>query len=152
MEFTLALEFTFSSQLYHEILSNVQIYSDYITVCLSVHWWMFPKYVNSTADSLPVAKAEELADGASSDLYIISSVYNYIITHFTYDYSKASSVTSGYLPDTDEVFTAEKGICFDYAAVMTFLMIAFLMIAVILVLMQKSYLFFPKFMPNSEAS
>lgn len=113
---------------------------------------MFPKYVNFTADSLPVAKAEELADGASSDLYIISSVYNYIITHFTYDYSKASSVTSGYLPDTDEVFTAEKGICFDYAAVMTFLMIAFLMIAVILVLMQKSYLFFPKFMPNSEAS
>ena len=108
---------------------------------------MFPKYVNFTADSLPVAKAEELADGASSDLYIISSVYNYIITHFTYDYSKASSVTSGYLPDIDEVFTSEKGICFDYAAVMTFLMIA-----VILVLMQKSYLFFPKFMPNSEAS
>ena len=97
--------------------------------------------------NLPVAKAEELADGASSDLDIISSVYNYIITHFTYDYSKASSVTSGYLPDTDEVFTAEKGICFDYAAVMTFLMIA-----VILVLMQKSYLFFPNFMPNSEAS
>ncbi len=53
---------------------------------------------------LPVAKAEELADGASSDLDIISSVYNYIITHFTYDYSKASSVTSGYLPDIDEVF------------------------------------------------
>ena len=80
---------------------------------------MFPKYVNFTADSLPVAKAEELADGASSDLDIISSVYNYIITHFTYDYSKASSVTSGYLPDTDEVFTAEKGICFDYAALTT---------------------------------
>jgi hypothetical protein len=38
-----------------------------------------PKYVNFTADSLPVAKAEELADGASSDLDIISSVYNYII-------------------------------------------------------------------------
>lgn len=110
--------------------------------------YLYPnQYVNFTADSLPVAKAEELADGASSDLDIISSVYNYIITHFTYDYSKASSVTSGYLPDIDEVFTSEKGICFDYAAVMTFLMIA-----VILVLMQKSYLFFPKFMPNSEAS
>ena len=80
---------------------------------------MFPKYVNFTADSLPVAKAEELADGASSDLDIISSVYNYIITHFTYDYSKASSVTSGYLPDIDEVFTSEKGICFDYAALMS---------------------------------
>ena len=95
--------------------------------------YLYPnQYVNFTADSLPVAKAEELADGASSDLDIISSVYNYIITHFTYDYSKASSVTSGYLPDIDEVFTSEKGICFDYAAVMTFLMIA-----VILVLIAK---------------
>lgn len=81
--------------------------------------YLYPnQYVNFTADSLPVAKAEELADGASSDLDIISSVYNYIITHFTYDYSKASSVTSGYLPDIDEVFTSEKGICFDYAAIM----------------------------------
>lgn len=81
--------------------------------------YLYPnQYVNFTADSLPVVKAEELADGASSDLDIISSVYNYIITHFTYDYSKASSVTSGYLPDIDEVFTSEKGICFDYAAVM----------------------------------
>ena len=95
--------------------------------------YLYPnQYVNFTADFLPVAKAEELADGASSDLDIISSVYNYIITHFTYDYSKASSVTSGYLPDIDEVFTSEKGICFDYAAVMTFLMIA-----VILVLIAK---------------
>lgn len=86
--------------------------------------YLYPnQYVNFTADSLPVAKAEELADGASSDLDIISSVYNYIITHFTYDYSKASSVTSGYLPDIDEVFTSEKGICFDYAAVMTFLVL-----------------------------
>lgn len=86
--------------------------------------YLYPnQYVNFTADSLPVAKAEELADGASSDLDIISSVYKYIITHFTYDYSKASSVTSGYLPDIDKVFTSEKGICFDYAAVMTFLVL-----------------------------
>lgn len=86
--------------------------------------YLYPnQYVNFTADSLPVAKAEELADGASSDLDIISSVYKYIITHFTYDYSKASSVTSGYLPDIDDVFTSEKGICFDYAAVMTFLVL-----------------------------
>ena len=86
--------------------------------------YLYPnQYVNFTADSLPVAKAEELADGASTDLDIISSVYKYIITHFTYDYSKASSVTSGYLPDIDEVFTSEKGICFDYAAVMTFLVL-----------------------------
>lgn len=180
-----------------EILSNVQIYSDYVTVCLSVHWRMFPKqgsalchaqpdpghrsclpygsphrylprrqtapkllqqsitytyslykdystfpltsgdgtyqvgvyenvsddryttllsetfsvtltdplkpylypnqYVNFTADSLPVAKAEELADGASSDLDIISSVYNYIITHTTRTLLHISTILNHYM-------------------------------------------------------
>ena len=83
----------------------------------------------------------------SCQMYRFIPIILLCVCLFTGGYSKASSVTSGYLPDIDEVFTSEKGICFDYAAVMTFLMIA-----VILVLMQKSYLFFPKFMPNSEAS
>ena len=225
------IELTVSLGVYHEILSNVQIYSDYITVCLSVHWWMFPKqgsalchaqpdpghrsclpygsppqvltpqadglktftadtaaidishtqegyimakytgsnakpklqltgtygityayslykdystfpltsgdgtyqvgvyenvsddryttllsetfsvtltdplkpylypnqYVNFTADFLPVAKAEELADGASSDLDIISSVYNYIITHTTRTLLHISTILNHYM-------------------------------------------------------
>lgn len=81
--------------------------------------YLYPnQYVNFTKDSLPVAKAKELAAGADSDLDVVSAVYNYIITTFTYDYSKASSVQSGYLPDIDKVFQEQKGICFDYAAVM----------------------------------
>ncbi|MBR5519897.1 MAG: transglutaminase domain-containing protein, partial [Clostridia bacterium] len=35
------------------------------------------------------------------------------------DYALAASVQSGYLPDVDAVVAAKKGICFDYAAVMT---------------------------------
>lgn len=81
--------------------------------------YLYPnQYVNFTKDSLPVAKAKELAAGADTDLDVVSAVYNYIITTFTYDYSKASSVQSGYLPDIDKVFQEQKGICFDYAAVM----------------------------------
>ena len=191
------IELTVSLGVYHEILSNVQIYSDYVTVCLSVHWRMFPKqgsalchaqpdpghrsclpygsphrylprrqtapkllqqsitytyslykdystfpltsgdgtyqvgvyenvsddryttllsetfsvtltdplkpylypnqYVNFTADFLPVAKAEELADGASSDLDIISSVYNYIITHTTRTLLHISTILNHYM-------------------------------------------------------
>ena len=82
--------------------------------------YLYPnQYVNFTIDSLPVAKAKELAATADDDLDVVSAVYNYIITTFTYDYSKASSVQSGYLPDIDKVFQEQKGICFDYAAVMT---------------------------------
>jgi transglutaminase-like putative cysteine protease len=81
--------------------------------------YLYPsQYVNFDASSLPVAKAEELAYSASEDLDVVTNVYNYIIDHITYDYDKAETVASGYLPDVDEIFNSNTGICFDYAAVM----------------------------------
>ena len=60
--------------------------------------YLYPnQYVNFTADSLPVAKAEGLADGASSDLDIISSVYNYIITHTTRTLLHISTILNHYM-------------------------------------------------------
>lgn len=60
--------------------------------------YLYPnQYVNFTADSLPVGKAEELADGASSDLDIISSVYNYIITHTTRTLLHISTILNHYM-------------------------------------------------------
>jgi transglutaminase-like putative cysteine protease len=80
--------------------------------------YLYPsQYVNFTADSLPVAKAEELAKNCDSDLEVVSAVYNYIIDNFSYDYDKAASVKSGYLPVVDDVFKSNTGICFDYTAV-----------------------------------
>ena len=44
-------------------------------------------------------------------------------SRLSYDYDKAGAVLaggmSGYLPDIDEAFETKKGICFDYAALMT---------------------------------
>ena len=76
------------------------------------------QYVNFDGDSKVVEKAEELSKPCNDDLEVIEQVYNYMISNFTYDYDKAESVQSGYLPDVDEVFEAQTGICFDYAAVM----------------------------------
>lgn len=60
--------------------------------------YLYPnQYVNFTADFLPVSKAEELADGASSDLDIISSVYNYIITHTTRTLLHISTILNHYM-------------------------------------------------------
>jgi len=59
-----------------------------------------------------------LAYPANEDLDVISFVYNYIIDHYSYDYEKAETVQSGYLPNVDEIFQSQTGICFDYAAVM----------------------------------
>lgn len=76
------------------------------------------QYVNFNGESKVVEKAEELSKPCNDDLEVIEQVYNYMISNFTYDYDKAESVQSGYLPDVDEVFEAQTGICFDYAAVM----------------------------------
>ena len=81
--------------------------------------YLYPnQYVNFDTSSLPVSKAVELAYTANTDLEVVENVYNYIIDHFTYDYDKAKSVVSGYLPVVDDVYRANTGICFDYAAVM----------------------------------
>ena len=81
--------------------------------------YLYPnQYVNFTASSLPIAKAVELAYPASNDIQVVEQVYNYIISHFSYDYDKAATVVSGYLPVVDDVYKANTGICFDYAAVM----------------------------------
>lgn len=81
--------------------------------------YLYPnQYVNFNASTLAVSKAVELCFPANSDLEAVEAIYNYIIDHFTYDYDKAKSVVSGYLPVVDEVYQAQTGICFDYAAVM----------------------------------
>ncbi len=73
-------------------------------------------YVNFTAESEAVAAAAEIVSPASSDLEAVEDVYHYVVENITYDTDKASSVTSGYLPDVDETLETGKGICFDYAA------------------------------------
>ena len=81
--------------------------------------YLYPnQYVDFNSQSLPVAKCKELSYYCNTDIEIVQSVYNYIIANFSYDYDKAESLASGYLPVVDEIYTSNKGICFDYAAVM----------------------------------
>lgn len=65
-----------------------------------------------------VEKAKELVGNETDTLKQIEKVYNFVINNLTYDYDKAKTVKSGYLPILDDVLTKKKGICFDYAALM----------------------------------
>jgi Transglutaminase-like enzymes, putative cysteine proteases len=76
------------------------------------------QYVNYNAESKVVKKATELCKDIDADLDKIKAVYEYVVANFTYDYDKAETVKSGYLPEVDKILDAKKGICFDYAAVM----------------------------------
>ena len=77
------------------------------------------QYVNYTASSKIVAKAGELVKEDMDLLKKVEAVYNFVVTNLTYDTQKAATVKSGYLPVLDTVLEQKKGICFDYASLMT---------------------------------
>lgn len=82
--------------------------------------YLYPnQYVNFNASSECVSVASELAYTANSDLDVVANVYNYVIDNVVYDSELANSVESGYLPDPDRTLASCKGICLDYACLMS---------------------------------
>ncbi|MDR1796940.1 MAG: transglutaminase-like domain-containing protein [Clostridiales Family XIII bacterium] len=77
------------------------------------------QYCYFTSDSEAVATGAELAAGAKSDLKVIENVFIYVTDNVAYDYDKASTVQSGYLPNVDDTLSSGAGICFDYASLTT---------------------------------
>lgn len=77
------------------------------------------QYVDYKKDSKVVLKAAELTAESKSEIEKIKAVYEFVVENFTYDKQRAETVQSGYLPVLDDVLENKKGICFDYAAVMT---------------------------------
>ena len=76
------------------------------------------QYVDYNAATQAVALAAQLTKEDETPFDKVATVYDYVVGNFTYDYEKAKTVQSGYLPVLDTVLESKKGICFDYAAVM----------------------------------
>ena len=66
-----------------------------------------------------VRQGEELARGCDTDLDVVASVYDYVTGNIVYDDAKAETVQTGYTPDPDDTLATGKGICFDYASLMS---------------------------------
>ena len=82
--------------------------------------FLYPNnYVDFTPQSEVVSKGKELAKGATSDLEVITNIYNYVTKNISYDSEKAQSVEYGYVPNVDDTLATKKGICFDYASLMS---------------------------------
>lgn len=77
------------------------------------------QYVDYASAPKTVEKAKELAGDETDPLKLVEVVYDYVVKNFTYDKQLAATVQSGYLPVLDDVLAAKKGICFDYAGLMT---------------------------------
>ena len=99
-----------------------QAFSTSVTMTLRNDFlpFLYPnQYVNYTMDSQTVAVGAQLCTNKTDDLAKVTAVFDWVVDNFTYDYDKAATVQSGYLPVVDTILAARKGICFDYAAVMS---------------------------------
>lgn len=77
------------------------------------------QYVDYKASTKVVKKAATLTKGCKTDIAKVKKVYKYVIKNYKYDKKKAATAKNDYLPNLDSIYKKKKGICFDYAAVMT---------------------------------
>ena len=79
-------------------------------------------YPNQFCDFNAQSKFLETADSLTAELTKpidkVAAIYNYTVNNISYDYDKAKTVQSGYLPNVDNTLETKKGICFDYASFM----------------------------------
>lgn len=77
------------------------------------------QYVDYGVAEETIKLGAKLTQGKETELDKVQAVYEYVVKNITYDTELAANVKSGYLPVLDDVLKVKKGICFDYAAVMT---------------------------------
>jgi len=82
--------------------------------------YLYPnQIVDYDKNTLAVQKSFELTSSSKSQLERVHAIYKYIVTNIDYDYDKVDeALTTFMIPDLDDAYTKQKGICFDYAALM----------------------------------
>lgn len=83
--------------------------------------FLYPnQIVNYNKETQAIMKSFELTQEADSEIERVYEIYQYIIQNIDYDYDKAElAQTKFILPIIDETYLIEKGICFDYASLMS---------------------------------
>lgn len=74
--------------------------------------------INWTEDSPAVLKAKSLTKGMTLNSDKIKVIYDYITSNYTYDFDKIPTLNSSYIPNINQVYYDEKGICYDYSALL----------------------------------
>jgi transglutaminase-like putative cysteine protease len=83
--------------------------------------YLYPnQIVNYNKETQAIMKSFELTQESDSEIERVYEIYQYIIKNIDYDYDKAElAQTKFILPIIDETYLIEKGICFDYASLMS---------------------------------
>lgn len=82
--------------------------------------FLYPnQYVEYTNDSESTTYARKLSDKSDDDIDFVTDVFDYVTSHVKYDTKKSENIPVNYLPDPDRTMDTGKGICLDYASLMT---------------------------------
>lgn len=82
--------------------------------------FLFPnQFCNFDSGTRAITVGDELVAGITDTLQKVEAIYKFAVDNITYDYHKAQTVQSGYLPVVDNTLDTKTGICFDYSALMT---------------------------------
>ncbi len=76
-------------------------------------------YVNFNENTEAISLASELAKSANNDLDVINAVFDYVVKNISYDYELADNAGTIKASNIDQTLQTKKGICWDYAALMT---------------------------------
>ena len=81
------------------------------------------QYVNFEAAPDTVSRAAEVCEDLDDTLEKVAAIYDEVVGGLSYDYDFADRVKGGsitsYVPDLDSVLENKKGICLDYAGLMS---------------------------------
>ncbi len=82
--------------------------------------YLYPnQIVDYDAETTAVKKSFELVAEEKTELDRVKTIYDYVTETIDYDWDKVEAAEASFiLPIVDETLTTQKGICFDYAALM----------------------------------
>lgn len=95
------------------------ISSDTVTLNLEDDKLVFLQSIQNiswTANTQAVKKAMELVKGFKNGDVYLDKIYEFVISNYRYDFEKAATVQTGYIPVVDDTYFSKKGICYDYSS------------------------------------
>lgn len=72
--------------------------------------------LNWAPDMASINKAKAMTATAKTDAEKVQLVYSYITAKIKYDYAKISKLQSTYVPNIEDTYVTNLGICYDYSA------------------------------------
>jgi len=96
-----------------------KIFGEFITVNMpdETMCFLYPnQYVWYTDYSVAKTLSDQLCVGLTSDIEKVEKVFSFINGQIRYDYVKALTIQTNYIPDADQTLRDETGICFDFAS------------------------------------